>query len=140
MMMFTVAMAVMVAVTVAVGAALGLKRGLHLRELCSEAMEHFLDHVVGPKAKNLASNFRRQMPVSEVPGKTYELMWILMSDFDNRFRSSLNFQPSPVFELQAVSVGHGNRFRQIEEDLFSLVHRQANAAAMARVKIERESA
>jgi hypothetical protein len=64
---------------------------------------------------------------------------IFVSYFYNRFRGSLNLEPPPVFELQSVSVGHGNRFRKIEKDILTLVHGQANAAAMARVKIESES-
>jgi len=38
--------------------------------------------------------------------------------------------------LQAISVGHGNRLRKIEKDIFALVRGQANATAMARVEIE----
>jgi hypothetical protein len=41
--------------------------------------------------------------------------------------------------LQAISIGHRNRFWKIEKDTFSLIRGQANAAAMARVKIETES-
>jgi hypothetical protein len=41
--------------------------------------------------------------------------------------------------LQAISIGHRNCFRKIEKDLFALIRSQANAAAMARVKIESES-
>lgn len=79
------------------------------------------------------------MPVSEMPGKTHELMEILVSNFDNGFRSSLNLQPPPIIELQPVSVGHSNRFRKIEKDLFSLVHRQENTPAVAGVEIQGES-
>jgi hypothetical protein len=42
--------------------------------------------------------------------------------------------------LQAISIGHRNRVRKIEKDIFALIRSQANAAAMARVKIESEGA
>jgi hypothetical protein len=42
--------------------------------------------------------------------------------------------------LQAISIGHRNRFRKVKKDIFALIRSQANAAAMARVKIESESA
>ncbi len=61
-----------------------------------------------------------------------------MPDLDKRLRSCLNLQPSPILELQAISIGHGNRLRKIEKDIFALIRRQTNAPAMARVKIERE--
>jgi len=42
--------------------------------------------------------------------------------------------------LQAISIGHRNRFRKVEQDIFALIPSQPNAAAMACVKIESESA
>jgi hypothetical protein len=137
MMMPTLAVFVIVA---AVGAAFGLKGGLHLHELRSKAIEHIFDHVVGSNPKNVVSNFSRQVPVSQMPRKAQELMGIFVSDFDDRFRSSLNLQPPAVFQLQAISIGHGNRFRKVKKDIFSLVRSQANSTAMARIKIECQSA
>jgi hypothetical protein len=66
MMMPAVGMVVMVAVA-AVRATLRLEGDLHLHEIRSETAEHILDHMVGPNAKNLVSNFCRQMAVSKVP-------------------------------------------------------------------------
>jgi hypothetical protein len=42
--------------------------------------------------------------------------------------------------LQAVSIGHRNRFGKVEKNMFALIHSQANAAAVARVKIESDRA
>ena len=99
---------------VPIGAALGLEGGLHLHNISSETAEHILNHMVGADAKDLFSNFRRQMPISQMPGKAYKLMGILMPDFDNKLRSRLNFEPPPVVELQAISIGHRNRLRKVE--------------------------
>jgi hypothetical protein len=139
--MFTVTMAVMVGigVAVAISATFRLEWSLNFREFCSEAVEHLLDHMVGPNAKDTVLNFRRQMSVAEMPSQAYELVGIFVSDLYNQFRGGLNLKPPSILELQSVSVGHGNRFRKIEKDIFTLVRRQANAAAMARIKIERES-
>jgi hypothetical protein len=89
MMMSLLIMVVMVAVT-AVSAAFGLEWGLHLYKIGSEAMEHILNHVVGPNAKNLVSNFSRQMPISQMPSKTHKLVGIFMPDLDNKLSSGLN--------------------------------------------------
>jgi hypothetical protein len=137
--MMVPALAVFVIVAT-IRAAFGLKGCLHLYELRSKTMEHLLDHMVGPNPKNVVSNFSRQVSVSQMPRKAGVLVRIFMSDFDNRLRSSLNLQPPAVFQLQAISIGHGNRFRKVKEDIFSLVRRQANSPAMARIKIERQSA
>jgi hypothetical protein len=56
---------------------------LRLYKIRSEAMEHILNHMVGPNVKNLVSNFGRQMPISQMPSKAHELIEILMPDFDD---------------------------------------------------------
>jgi hypothetical protein len=134
------ALAVFMIVAAAVRAAFGLKGCLHLNDLRSKAMEHIFDHVVGSNPQNVVSNFSRQVPVSQMPRKAQKLMGIFVSDFDNRLRSSLNLQPPPVFQLQAISIGHGNRFRKVKKDIFSLVRSQPNTSAVARIEIERQSA
>ena len=66
-------MVVMVAVA-AVSAAFGLEGDLYLSQIRSETAEHILDHMVGPNAKNVVSNFRRQMPISQMPSKARQLI------------------------------------------------------------------
>jgi hypothetical protein len=89
MKMPAVSMAVMMAVT-AVSAAFGLERGLHLYKIRSEAMEHILDHMVGPDAKSLVPNFSWQMSVSQMPSKAHQLIGLSMPDFDNKLRGGPN--------------------------------------------------
>ena len=139
MMVPAVIMLVMMA-AIAVGAAFGLEGSPHVRKIRSQPMEHLFDHMVRPNAKNLAANFRRQMPISQVPGKTRKLTGILMPDFNNNLGGGLNLQQPSIVKLQAISVGHGNRSRKIDKDIFALVRGQANATAMARVEIEGDGA
>jgi hypothetical protein len=139
MMVPAVTMAVMVAV-VAVGATFGLERGQHVREVRTEAAEHVFDNMVGPNAESLVANFSRQVPVSEVPSKTHKLIGIFVPNFNNMLRSSLDHQPSPILQLQTVSIAHCNGFWKVEKDIFAFVRSEANAAAMPRVKVEGQSA
>jgi hypothetical protein len=137
MMMPTLTMCAMVAMA-AVSAAFGLERDLHPHEIRSKTNEHILDHVVRSNAKNLTSNFSRQVPISQMPRKACQLIGVFMSDFDNELCCSLNLEPSAVFKLQTISISHGNRLGKVEQDIFALIPSQANAASMARVKIESE--
>jgi hypothetical protein len=139
MMMPSASMVVMVAVA-AVCAAFGLEGDPYLHEIRSETAEHILDHMIGANAKNVVPNFRRQMPVSQMPSKPRELMRIFVSDFDDGLRSGVDLQPPSVVQLQAISIRHCDGLWQVEKDIFPLIRSKANAAAMARVKIERERA
>jgi hypothetical protein len=127
---------VVVFTVAAVGAAFGLKRGSHLHETRSEAFEHGFDHMVGSDAKNRVAGFRRQMPVPQMPGKTRQLAGVCMPDLYNRFRCRTYFEPSPILQLQPVSIGHGNGLRQIEEDLFALIRHQTDTPAVTLSEIE----
>ena len=142
MMMPTVDMIVMVAVAMAasIRAAFGLKRRVDHFELGSKTMQHLFDHVIGPDAERVRSNLRWQMPVSKMPGDAQQLMGIFMTDLDDRFGGSFDPQPGSVVKLQSIAIGHRDCFRKIEKDVFSVVRREANAAAMARVEIKCETA
>jgi hypothetical protein len=96
--------------------------------------------MVGPNPKNVASNFSRQVPVSQMPRKAHELMGIFVPDFHNRLRSSLNLQPPAIFQLQAIAICHRDGLRKVKQDIFAMIRSEANAAAMACVKIECQSA
>jgi hypothetical protein len=113
-----------------------LKGHPHLDQDCAEALQHVLDHVIGPYAQNRRLDLGRQMPIPKMPGNTHQLTWIVVADFNDEFQSGLDLQPSPIVQLQAIAVSHCNRCWQIEEDLFALVRSQANAATMAGVEVE----
>src|SRR5260370_37611978 len=132
MMMPILTMGAMVAVA-AVSAAFGLERYLHLHEIGYKTNEHILDHVVRPNAKNLTSNFSRQMPISQMPRKARQLIGIFMSDFDNELCCSLNLEPSAVFKLQTISISNGNRLGMVEQYIFALITSHTHTASMLRV-------
>ena len=138
-MMLTVVMSVMVPLA-AIGTAFRLEGGHYFRKIRSETAEHIFDNMVGPESENLVSNFSRRMPISKMPGKAHKLNGIFMPCLDDEFSSGLNLQPPPILELQAISIGHRNRFREVEKDIFALIRSETNAPTMARVKVEDESA
>jgi len=120
-----------VAFTVAtVGTAFGLKGRAYFHEIRSQTLEHGFDHMVGANAKSRATDLRRQMPVSQMPGKTCQLFWISMADLYHWLRCRLYFEPSPVMQPQPVSISHGNRFLQVQKDLFALIRYQTNTPAV----------
>jgi len=74
----------LVELVAAVCTAFWLKGGTQYQKLRPEAMKQVLDHMVGPNAKSLTSNFSRQMPVSKMPSNAYQSIEIFMPDFDNK--------------------------------------------------------
>ena len=81
---------VLMLVTVPVSTPFGLKSGLDLLKIRSETAEHIFNHVVGPNAKNVISNFRRQMPIAQMPGEAHQLYRISVPDFYKVLGRGLN--------------------------------------------------
>src|SRR5262249_10471491 len=100
----------MVTVT-SVSASFWLECGAQSYEICSKAAEHIFNHMVGPNAEKLVMNLRWQMTISQMPREANKLMGIFVPYFDNFFGCGLNPQPSSVFELQTISICHGNCLR-----------------------------
>ena len=89
MVMPTVGMIVMVAIA-AIRATLRLEGNLNFREFGSEAVEHFLDHMVWANAEGIISNLGWKMAISQVPSEAHQLMAVLMLDFDDQLGGRLN--------------------------------------------------
>jgi hypothetical protein len=137
-MMVPIVMVMIVALT-AVSATFWLKGHPHLHQRCSKALQHMLNHVVGPYAKNRLLDLGRQMPIPQMPGKAHQLTWIVVPDFNGELQRSLDLQPSPIVQLQTIAVRHRNRRWQIEKDFFALVRSHANPPTMAGVEVESQS-
>jgi hypothetical protein len=130
---------VMVAMGVAaVCAAFGLESRLQRHHRRSEAAKHVFDHMIRSDTKNLTPDLRRHMPVAQMPRESHELTGICVCDVDHGLRCRANDQPPPVLKLQAVSIGHCYRFREIEENLVAVVGDQADTTTMPIVEVEGE--
>jgi len=127
-----------VSASTAVGATLGLERRPKVPQLSTETTEHVLDHVVGPETEHALADLRRQMPVSQVPGETRQLVRILVADLDDGLRGCLDPEPSPVVEPEPVTVGHGDGLGKLEQDGLAIVRGEAYAAAVAGIELEGE--
>jgi hypothetical protein len=122
-----------------VRAAFRLKRRMHSHKRCAKVLQHVLDHVIRPYAQSALTHLGCQVPIAEMPGESRELYRILVLDLDDRFWRSPHMQPPPVVELQTVSIGHGDRLRQIEKNLFAIVGSQANATPVTPIELESQS-
>src|ERR1700751_5698680 len=102
-------------IMVTVSAALRLKTGLHVCKIRSKAVEHILNHMIGPNTKNVVSDFCWQMTISEMPRDANESFEIPMPALNKRFSSGSDLQPPAVIELEAISLLHRNRLEKIEK-------------------------
>src|SRR5215469_1044762 len=99
-MMIVVIMIVVIVMAVLVGgavsAAFGLKGFLDLVECCSETLQHFFNHVVGPDAQSAFANLRGQVAVSKMPGESHQLMTVSVPYFHQRLGGTSDPDPGSV--------------------------------------------
>jgi hypothetical protein len=96
--------------------------------------------MVGPNPKYLVPDIGRQVSISQVPCKAYELTEVFVPHFDDGLERGLNLEPPSIVKLQSVSITHGNRFGKLEKYIFAFIRSQANASAMSRIEIEGQRA
>ena len=138
--MMMVVMMMVVIVHGVVCAAFGLESCVDFLERGSETLQHFLNYVIWPNAEHVPANLGRQVAISKVPSKAHQLVVVFVTDFHQQLACCGDPKPGSVIELEPVAVGHGDRFWQIKQDVFSLVRGKADASSMTRVEIERERA
>ena len=84
-MMIVVIMIVVIVMAVLVGgavsAAFGLKGFFDLVDCCSETLQHFFNHVVGPDPQGIFANFCGEMAISKMPGQSPQMTAIFVPDF-----------------------------------------------------------
>src|SRR5712664_1276527 len=69
-----------------IGAAFGIERRLDLDHARAQALHHRLDYVIAPDTQALGHDLRRQMAVTEMPGKPNQMVRILPANFQQRLR------------------------------------------------------
>ena len=121
-----------------VGAALRLEWRYDSSKISAHSEEHGLNHMVRTNAQQRAANVCWQMPIAQVPRESHELFGIGVPDFDQALLGGLNPDPSAIFELQTVSIRHGDGSRKIQQDQFTIIQSEPNAPAMPRFKIKRD--
>ena len=124
--------------TAAVRATFRLKCRLQLDERGSKTAQHVFDDVIRSNAKSLTAQLGRHMPIPEMPREPHELTRILVADVDDKFRRSSDDEPTPVLDLQSVSVAHGGRGIQLEEHFVALIGDQADTTTVPVVEGERK--
>lgn len=114
-MIMRVIMVMMRLVRSAIGAALGIEWRLDVRNRCTETDEHVMDDMITPDPDCRIGNFRRQMPVSDLPGERQQVPGICSAHFHKRLGLGANFNDAAIIKNQAISMAQQAGLRQIEQ-------------------------
>jgi hypothetical protein len=98
-----------------IGAALGIERRFDLDHASPQSLHHRLDDMIAPDAQAPGRDLRRQMTVTEMPGKPHQMLGIAASDLGQRLRRGDDLDQPVIVKHQRVTTSqHGCGF-QIEQ-------------------------
>ena len=105
----------------AIRASFGLKGGLQLRQISSKATKHLFDYVVWANKERVTTNLSRQVAISQMPGKSNKLIWILVSDFNHKLARGQHTEPPAIFGLEAITVSQRNGLGEVKQHILALI-------------------
>lgn len=129
---------VAVSVATLVGAALGPERAHDLASARAEAPDHLKQHVVVADIDRVLVDLGRDVPVADMPGDLRQPDRIAGRHLDQPLRRGLDLDEPAVFELHGIAVIQNRGAVQIEQEFEPAFRNQGDAAAMARLMVERE--
>ena len=121
-----------------IGAAFGIERRLDLDDAGPEPFHHRLDDVIAPDPQAFRHDLGRQMAVAEMPGDPNQVLRILSTNFEQRFRRRHDFDQPVIVEHQRVAAAQRHRVFQIEQELQSPRAGHRHPAPMTVVEIEHD--
>lgn len=119
-----------------VGALLGPERPRHPGDAGAEAAYHLGEHVVVHEIDRALGNFRRHVPVAQVPRHLHQPQRIGGGDLHQILRCGLDANEAAILQLHRVAVVQHRRLVEVEQESRAAVRRQGKAAAVAGVVIE----
>lgn len=135
-MIMTVFMVVVV--TVIIGAALGLERTFDHAHGAALATDHLGEDMVVLDIDRVCRDFRRRVPVADMPGDTHQPQRVLGPHFEQALRSGLDQDEAAILELHRIAIAQDRRLVEIEQDLAPAIAFQRDAAAIAVLMVERQ--
>ncbi len=104
-----------------VGTAFRIKRGFDFGDRRAQSPKHITDHVIPAYENAVFLDLRGEMAVADMPGERQQMARALRTHFVKRFRFCAHLYHAPVVKHQTVAVAQEPRFRQIEQELNSIV-------------------
>ena len=123
-----------VLVPAAVRARLGLERGLDVRDLRAEALEHFLEYAIESDPEIALGNFDRHVAVAEVVSRASERAWVVAFDMHKLFDFGNHFDDSSIRCGHEVASTEDLAARQHQRDLLARHKLRMQPAPLALVE------
>lgn len=116
----------------------GLERGVNFACRTPKSRDHVRDNMVEKDTQMGLANFRRQVPVADMPGQFSQMHPIPTPDFEQMFGRASDKHLAAILKDKAVAVAKKDRFGQIDENLPAAVQRQQLAPQMPVVMRKRD--
>jgi hypothetical protein len=114
-----------------VGAALGPEGPCDLRGRAALSADHFREDMVVLDVEGIGGDFRRGVPVADVPGHAHQPERVLGTHLDQILGGSRDQHKTAILQLQRVAFRQHARLVEIEQDVAAMIGLQHGAPALA---------
>jgi hypothetical protein len=114
-----------------VGAALGPEGPCDLRGRAALSADHVRQDMVVLDVEGIGGDFRRGVPVADVPGHAHQPERVLGAHLDQILGGSRDQHKTAILQLQRVAFRQHARLVEIEQDVAAMIGLQHGAPALA---------
>lgn len=129
----------MVMVPITVGPGLGLERGLLGGHLKSEPLDHRIQHMVMQPAQAVRLDLQRDMPVTEMIGRSQERLGIGRARARERLCGGTNLNHGTVVSRELVALSQRGASRQQDADTAPVNESRTQPSARALFERQRQN-
>ena len=109
----TVVMGMMV---IPIGPTLGIKRGINFRDPGTQPFQHCANDVITPDNDAVGINLRGKMTIADLPGQSHQVLRVVGSDCQKRFRLGPHFNDPAIVEHQSFPMPQQARLFEIQQE------------------------
>jgi hypothetical protein len=131
-------MVVMVCDAGSISASLGIERRLNLLDMAAQALDHFLNDVIGPDANAVAEQLHRQMTIAEMPGDAHQFAVIMRVDFEQWLGTRADSNDATILQGEPVPVSQSHGLREIHQEILTSLRYQNDPASMSAIEVDQD--
>jgi hypothetical protein len=107
-------------------------------DVAAEALDHVLNHMIGPDANAVTQQLHRQMAITEMPRDSHEFAIVMGVNFKQRLRACTDPNDRAVLQQQPIAVAQAQRLGEVDQQVMPGLRCQNDPAAVTAIEVDQD--